>query len=176
MHPFRFAAWHKIIYPKWAAEHQNKSDGWTGGSWARTQHPPPSTPIRALLAPTEDLAGWATALWRPCLRQIVRAIVHLFYQFTDLLCGGSPALITTASEFTHNLLDSISSDVQQNIGGPFAQAEPKGNWKRSCFWLPPWEVQGSRWKGGKKKMSRSMVLNGISFSGRLYHSDQTSYP
>lgn len=48
--------------------------------------------------------------------------------------------------FTRNLLDSISSDAQKNIEGPFAQAKPEGNWKRSHLWLPLWEVQGGRWK------------------------------
>lgn len=57
--------------------------------------------------------------------------------------------------FTRNLLDSISSDAQQNIEGRFAQAKPQGNWKRSCLWLPLRELRGGRWKQ-RKKMSRSM--------------------
>lgn len=52
--------------------------------------------LSALLAPAERLTGWEIALLRLCLRQIVGGIAHLFYQFTDLLCAGSSALITAA--------------------------------------------------------------------------------
>lgn len=70
----------------------DKVDSWISGLEAITQH----SSLRALLAPTKDQASRETALWRLCLRQIVRGIAHLFYQFTDLLCTGSLALITTA--------------------------------------------------------------------------------
>lgn len=82
-------------------------DCWISGLEAAAQRPSPC----ALLAPAEDQAGWELALWRLCLRQIVRRLSHLFYQFTDLLCAGSSALITTAPGPTRNLLDSISSDA-----------------------------------------------------------------
>lgn len=43
--------------------------------------------------------------------------------------------------FTHNLLDSISLDAQQNIEVHFAGAKSQENWKRSHIWLPLRVVQ-----------------------------------
>lgn len=89
-HIFPGGAWELYGEPEWCLS--DKADSWMCGLEGVTQH----SFLCALLAPKEDEAGWETALWRLCLRQIVRGIAHLFYQFTDLLYAGSSALITTA--------------------------------------------------------------------------------
>lgn len=70
----------------------DKVDGLLCGLEAETQH----SSHCALLDPAEDQPEWEIALWRLHLRQIVRGLIHLFYQFADLLFSGSCALITTA--------------------------------------------------------------------------------
>lgn len=63
-----------------------------------------------------------------CLRQIFRGSLSImFWTFcVQALC----AVITTASGFTHNLLDSISSDAQRNIQRHFAGVKQQGNGKK----------------------------------------------
>ena len=122
IHWLQFGCQYISTLSVWVIEYRN--DVWLMKCWWVRGWNPHSS-LAALLAPAEDPAGREIALWSLCLRQIVRGIAHLFYQFTDLLCAGGSHY--HSPRFTRNLLYSISSDAQQNIEGHFARAKPQGN-------------------------------------------------